>query len=151
MIKNCKKHTELDSIDGEITLSQFESRLKIWRAATTPSPSGVALSHYKALVASNNLDSTTVEADILEAKCKLLVNAHVQLINYAIKHKYTFERGKTIVSVMIQKEPGNTKIHGLNMIHIYEADFNCLIGVKWRQLLHEATHKQTLHPGQHGA
>jgi hypothetical protein len=130
MIQHCKKMTDLDSIDGDITTDQFEARLKVWREATTTSPSGVDLSHYKALVAKNDLDPTSVEADALEVKRKQLILAHVQLINYATKHKYTYDRWKTIVNVMIQKEPGNSKIHRLRVIHIYEADFNLLIGVK---------------------
>jgi hypothetical protein len=52
---------------------------------------------------------------------------------------------------MIQKEPGNTKIHRLRVIHIYEADFNGLLGVKWRELMHDASTENTLHSGQHGA
>ncbi len=87
MIQHCKKMTDLDSIDGDITTDQFEARLKVWREATTTSPSGVDLSHYKALVAKNDLDPTSVIADALEAKRKQLILAHVQLINYATKHK----------------------------------------------------------------
>jgi hypothetical protein len=56
-----------------------------------------------------------------------------------------------IVNVMIQKEPGNNKIHRLWVIHIYEADFNCIIGVKWKELLHNATHNNAIHSGQHSA
>jgi hypothetical protein len=151
MLEHCQKLTELDSIDGHITTDQFESRLKVWREATTTSPSGVDLSHYKALVAKNDLDPVSTEADLLEIKRKQLIQAHVQLINYATTHRYSYERWKTIVNVMIQKEPGNSKIHRLRVIHIYEADFNLLIGVKWRELLHDATQINTLHPGQHGA
>jgi hypothetical protein len=53
---------------------------------------------------------------------------------------------------MIQKEPGNNKIHRLRVIHIYEADLNGLLGVKWRkELLHHATHNKQINDGQHGA
>jgi hypothetical protein len=151
MIQHCKKLTELDSISGDITVNQFESRLCKWQEATTTSPSGVDLSHYKSLVAKHNLDPISVEANIFEANRKQIVQAHVDLMNYAIKHRYSYERWKTIVNVMIQKEPGNTKIHRLRVIHIYEADFNCLLGVKCKQLLHYATSKKNVHPGQHGA
>jgi hypothetical protein len=73
------------------------------------------------------------------------------LINYAIRHHYTFDRWKTIVNVMIQKEIGNNKIHCHRVMHIYEADFNGLIGIKWKQLMHEPTLHTTIHAGQHGA
>ena len=39
---------------------------------------------------------------------------------------------------MIFKETGNYKIHRLRVIHIYEADFNLLLAVKWRQLIQSA-------------
>jgi hypothetical protein len=51
---------------------------------------------------------------------------------------------------MIFKDPGNYKIHRLRVIHIYEADFNLLLAVKWRQLLQSADNKALLNPGQYG-
>jgi hypothetical protein len=51
---------------------------------------------------------------------------------------------------MIFKESGNYKIHRLRVIHIYEADFNMLLAVKWRQMLRAADQKQLLHQGQYG-
>jgi hypothetical protein len=38
---------------------------------------------------------------------------------------------------MMQKEPGNSKIHRLHVIHIYEADYKLILGLKWRQLMHD--------------
>ena len=66
MLQHCKKLTDLDSIEGSITTDQFESQLKVLRKATTTSPSGVDLSNYKALVAKNDLDPSSVEADDLK-------------------------------------------------------------------------------------
>jgi hypothetical protein len=54
------------------------------------------------------------------------------------------------VNVVIQKDPGNTKIHRLRVIHLYEADYNFLLGFKWRQLLHHGEKNKSIHPGQHG-
>jgi hypothetical protein len=51
---------------------------------------------------------------------------------------------------MIQKDRGNTKIHRLRVIHLYEADYNFLLGFKWRQLLHHGKKNMSMHPGQHG-
>jgi hypothetical protein len=48
------------------------------------------------------------------------------------------------------KEPGNYKIHRLRVIHIYEADFNAMLAIKWRKLLHHADHYNLLHSGQYG-
>ncbi len=63
---------------------------------------------------------------------------------------FSFPRWQNIVNVMIQKDPGNTKIHRLRVIHLYEADYNFLLGFKWRQLLHHGEENKTIHQGQHG-
>jgi hypothetical protein len=150
-LQHCKRSSLLDSITDEITEAQFVSRMKSWRESTTTSPSGIDLGHYKAMINPHSLDLKSVEGELLETKRKKLISAHVSLINYAIRNRFTYERWKTIVNVMIQKEPGNNKIHRLRVIHIYEADFNGIIGIKWKQLLHQSTHNNAIHTGQHGA
>ena len=54
-------------------------------------------------------------------------------------------------NVMILKEPGNFRIHRLRVIHLYEADYNLILSVKWRQIVHAAKDKGILNPGQYGA
>ena len=108
------------------------------------SPSGIDLGHYKALINPHSLDLDSEEGEELETRRKKIISAHVSLINYAMRHRFTYERWKTIMNVMIQKEPGNNKIHRLRVIHIYEADFNELIGIKWRELLHQVTQALSL-------
>jgi hypothetical protein len=51
---------------------------------------------------------------------------------------------------MIEKEPGNSKVHRLRVIHIYEADYNFLLQAKWREMIRTAEKDKTLHPGQYG-
>ena len=57
-------------------------------------------------------------------------NIYIGMIDYCIKHQYSFKRWKTIVNMMIYKEEGNVKIHQLRVIHIYEADMSLLWGAK---------------------
>jgi hypothetical protein len=53
--------------------------------------------------------------------------------------------------MMIEKEAGNRKIHRLRVIHIYEADYNLLLCVKWRQATHHASRANLLNPSQNGS
>ena len=52
--------------------------------------------------------------------------------------------------MMILKEENNTKIHRLRIIHLYKADLNLLLGVKYRKLMHHAVDNDLLHPSQYG-
>ena len=51
---------------------------------------------------------------------------------------------------MIFKESGNFRIHRLQVIHIYEADSNLILAVKWRQLLHSADLQGKINEGLFG-
>jgi hypothetical protein len=53
-----------------------------------------------------------------------------------------------ILTMMIEKEPGNRKIYQLWVIHLHEADYNLLLCVKWRTAVHHATRNKTLNPSQ---
>jgi hypothetical protein len=86
----------------------------------------------------------------LEAKRKQIIQAQVQLINYAMEHGYVYPRWKTVVNVMIEKEPGNAKIHRMRVIHLYKADYTFILGVKWRQMLYNSDRADVLHRGQSG-
>ena len=40
-----------------------------------------------------------------------------------------------IFNMMILKEEGNLKIHRLRVIHLYEADLNFILGLKWKEAI----------------
>jgi hypothetical protein len=52
---------------------------------------------------------------------------------------------------MIEKEPGNSKVHRLRVIHLYEADYNFFLQAKWRDLIRHAEKNNSLHTGQYGS
>jgi hypothetical protein len=73
----------------------------------------------------------------------------------AIKHQYTYEqytyeRWHNVVNFCLAKEPGIPRCHKLRVIHLYEADLNTLIGIKWRQLIHHVNDNKLLSPWQCG-
>jgi len=43
--------------------------------------------------------------------------------------RYPLQRWRTVVNIMLEKEPGSPRIHRLWVIHIiYEADYNLNVG-----------------------
>jgi hypothetical protein len=116
---------------------------------TSTSPSGRHLGLYKALVARLHFQDPD-EEDELEGIRKSLTQVHVNLINYGLKFRYSLDRWQPIINAMVLKSSGDYRIHRLRIIHIYEAYFNFIMGIKWRQLLHHADQRQLIHGGQYG-
>ena len=51
---------------------------------------------------------------------------------------------------MIEKEPGNPALHRLRVIHLYENDYNLLLGTKYRQVIHKCQDNSQLNAGCYG-
>jgi hypothetical protein len=73
------------------------------------------------------------------------------VINYCLTHGYSLQRWQRVVNVMIHKEAGNHKIHRLQVIHLFEADYILILSVKWRQQIYAADKEQLVNPGQYGS
>jgi hypothetical protein len=157
LLHACRAASELDLLPDIISLDEFHGKIRSWRESTSTSPSGRHLGRYKALFAKGPHHFEPEGDPIENAKYSFLLKAQsriaeaiVAIINFCIQTGYVLERWKTIVNAMIFKDPGNYKIHRLRVIHIYEADFNLLLAIKWRQLLHYANQHQLINPGQYG-
>jgi hypothetical protein len=157
-----------------ITDDEFVSKLKNWNEKTTTSPSSLHLGHWKALLARHDQshEPTSDACKELDAMQSDIRRARLTLINYALWWGFSYDRWKNIVNVMILKDPGVfkihrlrvihiyeadynlilgiKKIHRLRVIHIYEADYNLILGIKWRALIHSAADKKQLNNGQYG-
>ena len=68
----------------------------------------------------------------------------LNLLNYATKWEYSYNRWKSIVTKMILKEAGDFCIHRLQVIHLYQADFSLLCGIFWQKILYKAMDGQQL-------
>ena len=79
-----------------------------------------------------------------------IATLYAGILTYAITHSYLLLRWQNIVNMMILKEENNFKIHRLHVIHLYEADLNFLLGLKWREAIHLASKNNTVHRGQFG-
>eukprot|EP00957_Ditylum_brightwellii_P001304 102434-Ditylum_brightwellii.AAC.1 len=74
LLEHCKKEREADIIEQ-----------------TTTSPSGKHLGHYKALLSRGPDDPQSDEGKDFHNKQKAFVQAHVDMLNYAICHRYSYK------------------------------------------------------------
>jgi hypothetical protein len=152
----CRATAALDQQPAELTLDAFSGKMKKWRETTTTSPSGRHLGRYKALFAESTYiprdseDDEPGDCEIFQRKQADIAHVIVQLINFCIRHGHVLNRWKQIVNTMIFKDEGVYKIHRLRIIHIYEADFNLLLAVKWRDLVSTADQAGLINKGQYG-
>ena len=141
-----------EAITSELTSEELLGKLKAWDERTSTSPkTNVHLGHGKAYYAAHDLDPTSPEAEEFESNRNKIIRGHLTLLNYAIKFGYTYERWMNIVNALLEKDPGSPKIHRLRVIHLYEWDYNLLLCVKWRALLHHVVDAQSLNSACYGA
>ena len=146
---NHLQQKSLQTLDDNITTKDVLGKLKTWPERTTTSPSGIHLGHYHAMWRKTGCiggDDDPEGQQILDAQ-EALQYGHTMLLQYSLKHSYSFQRWSSVVNVMLEKDPGNPRIHRLRVIHLYEADYNLLLAVKWRQALHHAEDKKLLNAG----
>ena len=139
------------AVDATITSCELLGKLKAWNETTSTSPmTNVHLGHGKAYLAKTNLHPESSEAAELERTRAAVIHGHVTLLNYALHFGHSYERWKRIVNAMLEKDPGNPRIHRLRVIHLYEWDFNLILCVKWRQLLHHVCDNGLINPACYG-
>ena len=148
-LKRCEVPTNKQGIAAE----EFVGKICTWVESTTTLPSGIHLGHYHALITRHcHKDSPKApECELLDAHQEALIYAHVLLINYALCMGISYDRCKMVVNIMLEKDPGEPKIHRLHVIHIYEADYNLLLSIQWRNLMQLTEDNQLLNEGQYGA
>jgi hypothetical protein len=150
LLQACKAASDLDVLPTSINEQEFRGKIISWRETTSTSPSGRHLGIYKSLYAAGPYvnDETnpeqTIKFESLRSAQQDIAHLILEIINYCLATGHILERWKTIVNTMI------FKIHRLRVIHIYEADFNLLLAVKWRQLLQSADRRDLLNPGLFG-
>jgi hypothetical protein len=163
LLQHLKQVDEVHQLPSRPTIlpEEFESKLKIWTESTTTSPSGLHLGHFKALIARHSFHSTASDDELtpafreqrdeLNRKQADLFDLHLSLINYALERGYSYKRWQTIANTILFKDPDNVRLHRTRVIHIYEADFNLALGVKWRAAMHQAEDLHLLNEGQYGS
>jgi hypothetical protein len=152
VLSACRATAPPDDLPAELTIPEFEGKIRRWRETTTTSPSGRHLGRYKALYSRGThsiADDEKAQKRFLHQQQEI-ASVILQIINFCIRTGHVLSRWKQIVNTMIFKDSGVYQIHRLRVIHIYEADFNLLLAVKWRALLHYADRAHLIHNGQYG-
>jgi hypothetical protein len=143
IIDYCQSITELVILPLSFTPKEMMQKYKFWPESTSTSPSGRHLGHYCALLPGPDCD--TEAAYVFESKRSDLETMHNLSLEYALTNGYSYQRWKKVVNIMLEKEPRSLKIHRLCVTHLYEADYNLVLGNKWRQLVHHCKDNKLLH------
>ena len=61
---------------------------------------------------------------------------------------YSYAWWKTVVHITFFKKPNNIWLHQTHVIHINEADYNFMLGLKWWHALYKAEARKQLNKGQ---
>ena len=150
-----------DTTRPTIEDDDFCAKLRLWSESTTTSPSGMHLGHYKSLIARHSFSSDLADEELapefkerkdeLDYRQQAIRQLRLQLLNYALERGYSFLRWQKVVNTMLFKDTDNVRLHRTRVIHIYEADFNLFLGIKWREAMHQAEDLQLLNDGQFGS
>ncbi|KAI2498671.1 hypothetical protein MHU86_15848 [Fragilaria crotonensis] len=118
------------------------------------------LGHYKSLIARHSFSSDLADEELapefkerkdeLDYRQQAIRQLRLQLLNYALERGYSFLRWQKVVNTMLFKDTDNVRLHRTRVIHIYEADFNLFLGIKWGS---NASSRRfaTLNDGQFGS
>ena len=109
------------------------------------------LGDLKVYWAKQTLPENSQQAHTLNQLQQQILNGHLTLLNYAIHFGHPYQPWTHIMNTMLEKASGSPKIHRLQVIHLYEADYNLILGVKWCQALHHACSHGYINPGCYGS
>jgi len=123
----------LPHIDHQITSHDVREGYKAWNEQTTTSPSGLHLGHFKAILKWDNSEHSTATNTLADR----LFQIHATFLQAAIEHNIVYQRWTKVTMVMIEKQSGNPTINKLRALHIFENDFNLLLGVLWGKRLQQ--------------
>ncbi|KAI2510607.1 hypothetical protein MHU86_3718 [Fragilaria crotonensis] len=150
-----------ENIRPTIDDGDFCAKLRLWSESTTTSPSGMHLGHYKTLIARHSYSSDAPDEELepefkerrdeLNFRQQAIRQLRLDLLNYALERGYSFQRWQKVINTILFKDSDNVRLHRTRVIHIYEADFNLFLGIKWRAAMHQAEDLRILNEGQFGS
>jgi exonuclease III len=168
------------TISTKVTLTEFVRGFWKWDENTSTSPSGRDLGVYKAIISvflkppdlktaaekrkgrttPNRKKQKKTRADPkkikkqtnLQLKARVILLVILKLLNYSAETGFHLDRWTEVVNAMIYKKPGNFQLEKLRVIHLFEADYNWLIGVIFgRRAMYAAVENHSIHDTQWGS
>jgi hypothetical protein len=134
------------NISASVSLEDFVNTIQVWNEQTSTSPSGRHLGHYTLLV---SVFQDKLAKPALKEKAEAILQLLVSMLNLSNTKGFALDHWKTVVNVMIYKKPGVYLIDQLRVIHLFEADYNFMIGfIFGRRALYSGVAQHTLHPSQ---
>ena len=132
-----------------ISFEDFKRRFEVWNEDTSTSPSGMYLGLYKALI-SSKYNKDLVDANLLQEGEDIFMDIFI-LSNAACRFGFAYDRWKEIVNCMINKKTDSFRLNQLRVIHLFEADYNLIIGLIFgRYMIHRLCDNDLFHPSQWG-
>jgi hypothetical protein len=129
ILQSCTQ--KMPPVSSFISLDAMKNKYRSWKETTSTSPSGLHLGHKHALLKPDGLVRDSDEFQHLDAACNEIWGMHHMMLNYGLKHGYCFDRWKKVVTTLIEKDPGDPRIHHLRVIHLYEDCYNLLLGMTY--------------------
>ena len=138
VVTQCKQRST--EIDDRISTNDLRQLFKKWNEHTTTSPSGRHLGIYRAVFLSQyTKPQHHLDEDI------------TALINILIRKGIGLNRWRKVTNMMIHKLEGSYNINKLRVIHLFEADYNGLLGILFnRRVLYQAEQNNILNNNQWG-
>jgi hypothetical protein len=135
----------------EITLQAMKQKYQNWSKGTSTSPSGRHLGHKHALLRPCSLNPNSPELEHPNNLHKTIWRVHHGMLNFGLRKGYCFNRWKTVVTTLIEKDPGNPRIYRLRVIHLYDDCYNLLLRLTYCNALHRAEDCHSLNESNFGS
>ena len=106
-----------------------------WKEATSTSPSGRHLGHYRAII-----------------QDEMLLRCLTKFLDIVVRRGISISRWQHAINVMLEKDAGCPRINRLRIIHLFEADFNFVLKLLWgHRLVRRAHDYKMINSGQYGS
>ena len=96
-------------------------------------------------------EEASKEKQELDNKQSGILWSYLYLLNLALQSGISLDRWKQVHSIVLFKDRDNRYVHRIRNIHIYEADYNLILRLKWGEAIESAEKNDKLHPTQFGS